>query len=123
MSEIYKFVGEWKDLIIKLYTEYPLAAAIITLTAVIAFVLFERSKHPWPPPVLDMIIAFVAWAVLIPIVGFLFSAVVKVGSILAAGASFVWRVLSFIFDVYQVHPLFVLILAVLAAALCGIWHW
>jgi hypothetical protein len=124
MTGIYNFLGEWKDLITKLYTEYPLAAALITLAAVIGFVFFERSERgTWPPPALHMIIAFVGWLVLVPIVGFLFAVIFKIGSILAAAGSFGWGVLSFTFGVYQVHPLFVIILAALAAAVWGIWHW
>jgi hypothetical protein len=124
MNAIYNFIEGWKDLFIKIWSEYPLAGAFITVLVICAFVVCERSKYGrWPPPVLHMFIALIAWCVLVPILGLLLSLLLKIGEWLGAGVSFLWRVGSFIFGVYQAHPLFVLILAVLAVVVCWIWHW
>ena len=72
--------------------------------------MFERNRKKWLPPVLDCIIALVIWLVAVPIVGFIFSALAKAFGFLSGAASFIWKVLSFIYAVYQTHPLFILIL-------------
>jgi hypothetical protein len=123
MNTIYELLRDWKDAIAKVYSEYPLAGAIVTVAGAIGFVLFERGRKKWPPPPFDCIIALVVWLVAVPILGFIFGALAKVFGFLSGAASFIWNVLSFIYAVYQTHPLFILILIVLTAAACAIWHW
>ena len=44
METFIKFISEWAKAVVSGFSEYPLAASIVTLIAVIAYVVFWKIK-------------------------------------------------------------------------------
>jgi predicted membrane protein len=104
MTTIYHFFGAWKDLITHIYSDYPLAAAITTLVAVGVFVYVERAEFEnLATSTFHLFAALIVWAIVVPILGSLFGVVEK------------------LYNVYDKHPLLVLVLFIAAVAVFLIW--
>jgi hypothetical protein len=125
MQGFLDFVRAWAGMIASIYAEYPLPAALITLVAVGLFVSFERQSrsHDWQTRTVNFLKTFVVWAIAVPILGTLFGAIGKVWSAAVATVSAGAGGVQFLYGIYAHHPLMVIGLFALSAALFGVWHW
>jgi len=123
MTTIYHFFGEWKDLFAHAYSAYPLAAAITTLAALGLFFYWDRLRLNWLPRSRPHpIIAVIAWAIIVPILGFLFQVIEKVWTGIVGVSSVLSHLSTFVYDVYDRHPILILVLLVISGTLFFIWN-
>ena len=107
MTFVIDFLSGWKDLITKVFSQEPLAGAIITLLAIGAFFLLEREVRP-NKRATNIAIVLAGWAILTPLIGFVFKVVGGIGqAVTAAVGAF--------YGVYAKHPL--VVLAIIAICL------
>src|SRR5258707_6217 len=118
MTTIYHFLGEWKDLSIHAYSAYPLAAALTTAAALGLFFYWDRLKLKWLPKSRPHpIIAVIAWAIIVPILGFLFQMIEKVWTGIVGVSSVLSHLSAFVYQVYDRHPILMLVLLITSGAL------
>lgn len=123
----------WKDLIIKVFGEYPLAGALMTLLSIYAFFVLEKARH-WETPV-NVAAVLMGWAIGVPLVGLIFSVVSTLWRLLEAVSSGLWGFIKAAFSflshligsfyrVYVIHPILVIILCISAVIGYFVWrHW
>lgn len=119
---IWDFILAWKDLIIKVFSEYPLSAAIFTLISLISLVMLEH-KFRRGKTATNIAAVFVGWAVLVPIFGWIFLIFGKIWSMAETFASFFMVVLGSFYKIYEKHPLVVLVILISAVVAYFIWSW
>ena len=106
-----EFIGKWADLIGKVFGEFPIAAALVTLVAALAFVaLVKWPIQDWMRATFVFLGVFVCWLICVPLLGWLFRAV-----------SFLSAASAFIYERYERQPL--VFLAATALALVGGLIW
>lgn len=120
MDAVLSVVNDWKDLIIKVFGQYPLAAALITLVAVGAFFYLEKTLRPQQAPT-NILMVLLGWAVIVPVLGGLLWLLSEFWDIVKAIAQLVASSLSSVFSIYQKHPLLVLALAITATLTYFVW--
>jgi hypothetical protein len=120
MSEFLDFVKGWAKMIGGVFGDYPLAAALITLVAVVAFMIMEHRARPsnWTTRTYHFFIVLIGWAIAVPILGFVFGLIEKILG-LGKGAL---NVLAFLYGAYEKHPLVVLMLLVVCVGTYFVWH-
>lgn len=105
------FVGKWADAIGKVFGEFPVAAAIMTLVAVVVFA--NSVKWPitdWQSAALTFFCVLLGWLICVPILGWVFRAIGWVASI---GA--------FFYERYERQPILFIVLTLLATASGAVW--
>jgi hypothetical protein len=122
MSAVVDFIVSWKDLITKVFGEYPLAAAIFTFAAVGVFLGLERQWRKGKTPT-NLMAVFVGWAVLVPIGGWVFSLFGKVWSVIESAVPIVTAVIGSLYRIYEKHPIVVLSIVAVALAAYPTWKW
>jgi len=77
MTHIYQLLNLWRELIAKFFSDYPLAAALVTLLAIGVFLLLQSE---WRKGKLlsNLLLVFLGWLVLVPILGFAVTVLGKV---------------------------------------------
>jgi hypothetical protein len=120
MDAVLSVVNAWKDLIIKVFGQYPLAAALITLVAVAAFFYIEKTLRPRQAPT-NILIVLLGWAVAVPILGGLLWLLGELWDLVKAVAPAVASALSSLFLIYQKHPFLVLSLVGIAILAYVAW--
>ena len=106
-----EFIGKWADTIGKVFGEFPIAAAIVTLAAALAFFAFVKWPiQDWMHATLVFFGVFICWLICVPLLGWVFRAV---GFLSAASA--------FMYERYERQPL--VFLATTALALVGGLIW
>jgi hypothetical protein len=125
MGDMVEFFEKWIGLITAVYKEYPFAAALATAAAVAAFVLYERRKPSRGNAEFAgrLFLALLAWAIIVPILGFVFKVLGWSIEHLEQVIKFTAAVISLIYDVYKHHPWLVLGLLVAAVAAYFIWEY
>ena len=119
MAGVIEFLKVWAHLIGDVFGKYPLAAALVTVVAVGAFVLLERQRntpHDTTISVIHAFIILIGWLISVPLLGFIFNT----GSTTAA---FFISGIQFFYSMYNQQPIVVLVLLVLSLLGYGIWEW
>lgn len=113
MQNFVDFIEKWVELIISFFISYPLAAALITIIAVIAYItVWKKLKiEDWTKHALLFFCVMVIWATLIAILGNLFKAIGAIGGML-----------SFFYKTYKWHPIFFIIVTVLLGMISVVWY-
>jgi hypothetical protein len=119
MNSIIDFITAWKDLISKIFGEYPLAASLVTAVAVGAFALLERERRR--NTATNFMIVLIGWAMSVPVVGFVMNVLGKIWEVIEAIAPIVTKVLGSFYAIYEKHPLLILALVALAMASYFVW--
>ncbi len=120
MNSIYHFVMAWKDLIIKVSGDHPLAAAIVTILVVGMFFVLEKSWRPGKRPS-NLLILLAGWSIAVPVLGLLLDALGKIWEFLEAALSILIRLVDSSYHIYAHHPF--LVLGLVAAALLSYFAW
>ena len=121
MNSIIDFIVSWKDLITKVFGEHTLAAAIVTIVAVAAFYVLDHQVRKGKRPT-NLMIVFVGWAILVPIVGLVMTILAKIWAILEAVFPRIADALASFYKIYDQHPLLVLIIIVVGFASYFLWR-
>lgn len=122
MSAVVDFVVSWKDLITKVFGEYPLAAAIFTLAAVGVFFGLEREWRKGKTPT-NLMAVFIGWAIVVPIGGWVLSILGKVWSVIESTVPIITTVIGSLYRIYEKHPIVVLSIMGVALVAYPIWKW
>jgi hypothetical protein len=118
MAGVVAFFGKWASLIAEMFKKYPLAAAIVTFIGVLVFIYLERERNTnknRSGSIVHAFIVLLGWAIVVPILGTIFDAVVWFAKALRAAA-------SFLYTSYHDHPIFVTGVVVLALISYVIWE-
>jgi hypothetical protein len=124
MSGFLEFVKAWAKLIGDVFGQYPFAAAIITLLVFAAFYAYERhaKSENWPTLTFRFLIALIGWAILVPILGWIFNRIEEVWSLVKFVASGLASFGLFLYQAYATHPILVLVLAAISTVAFVVWH-
>jgi hypothetical protein len=120
MGGIYDFFNTWRELIIKIFVEYPLAAAVMTLLAIGIFFALqtawrrERTES-------NLLLVFVGWLIAVPILGSVMAVLSGVWAFIEATFPILAAILGSFYHIYVRHPYMVLI--ILALGLAGYFVW
>lgn len=120
MEAVVSAITAWKDLIIKVFGEYPLAAALMTLAGVGAFYALEKSYRP-KQAATNILIVLLGWAVAVPIVGGVLWVIGQVWDVVKAVAPALTTAVTSLFGIYEKHPLLVLALVTIAVVVYFAW--
>lgn len=122
MESFWSFLRNVFEIVSRLYVQYPLSAAIVTLIylIVVGFWLTKRHRRSSGAALL---LALISWIVAVPIVGALIALVSKVVGWIEAVLGPATTVLGLVYGVYKDHPLFVLGVIAVALAAWLIWGW
>jgi hypothetical protein len=123
MSGFLAFAQAWAKLVGEVFSQYPLAAAIVTLIAVALFLLFERTSASsgWPELTLRFFLALVAWAILVPILGTVLAILTWLGEKAEQTLSGLGQLVRFLYGDYVAQPIPVLIL--FSVSVIGFFVW
>src|SRR4051812_32202903 len=103
MDAVLLAINTWKDLIVKVFGQYPLAGALITLVAVGVFFYLEKTLRPKQAPT-NILLVLLGWAVAVPILGAILWFLGELWDLVKAIAPPIASVLSSLFSIYQKHP-------------------
>jgi hypothetical protein len=120
MDAVLLAINTWKDLIVKVFGQYPLAGALITLVAVGVFFYLEKTLRPKQAPT-NILLVLLGWAVAVPILGAILWFLGELWDLVKAIAPPIASVLSSLFSIYQKHPFLVLSLIVIAIPAYFAW--
>jgi hypothetical protein len=120
MRTMVDFLNAWRELIIKVFTEHTLAASLVTILAVLAFLWIRRRRGSWRPT--DLLILLAAWAVLVPILGFLMTVFGKAWAAFEVMLAFVPPVLGSFYRIYDHHPYLILTIIALGTISYFVWE-
>jgi len=121
MTTIYEFLNAWRELIMKVFGEYPLAGALITLLAI---GMFYGLQTEWRRGRMksNLLLVFVGWLILVPILGLTMTVLSKVWEFIEAAVPILGTILSSSYHIYEHHPYLVLIILVIGIAGYFIWN-
>jgi len=123
MEALMWLFNTWKELVTKLITEYPPAAAIATLAAVGGWFLLEKEFNPKKPS-LNAGIALGAWSVVVPLLGATMDLLVEAWRIFKTVCAAIANLTETLYHVHQRHPFLILCLVVAAVPVYFAWkHW
>jgi hypothetical protein len=122
MSSVLTVVNTWKDLIIKVFGEYPLAGAIVTILAILLFFHINKNVRK-NKTTTNALLILLGWAIAVPILGFVLNVFAKTWEVLEGIVPVLTRVGGSSYAIYDRHPLVVLSLLVLSAAAYFVWKW
>jgi hypothetical protein len=120
VDSVISAVSTWKDLISKIFGEYPLAGALVTLLAVGAFLHLEQKERPGKAPT-NILIVLLGWSILVPLTGLVLIVLGKFWDFIEIVAPIVTKVLGSFYAIYAKHPYLVLSLCALAIAAYFVW--
>jgi len=109
MTNIIEFLNAWRELITKVFGEYPLAGALVTILAIGIFFWLQGEWRRGQTKS-NLLLVLLGWVILVPIVGFVMTVLSKVWDFLAATLPFVTEIVGSFYRIYQHHPYMVLIL-------------
>lgn len=122
MSTVVDFIMSWKDLITKVFGEYPLAAAVVTLLTIAVYLGLDREWRKGKA-LTNLMLVLGGWAVLVPIVGWGLSIFGKIWSVFEATAPVVTAMFGSLYRIYEKHPFLVLSISMLAFLGYFLWKW
>lgn len=121
MDSVISAVSTWKDLIIKVFGQYPLAGALVTLLAIGAFFHLEQKERPGKAPT-NILIVLLGWSILVPLTGLVLTVLGKMWDFIEAVTPIVTKVLGSFYAIYDKHPYLVLSLCGLTIAAYFVWR-
>lgn len=123
MNGFIGFVKTWAGAIGDLFSKYPLAAALVTIAAIAAFLILQKKKYAidWSSTTLNFFIVLVGWLIAVPIIGFFIDVVIKISSATTGVVGFIGRSLRFLYVKYEQQPICVLIILILSIASYILW--
>jgi hypothetical protein len=121
MGAILHMINSWRELIIAVFTNYPLAGALVTLAGVGAFFWLEelRPKHR---PVNFALVLF-GWAIAVPILGWILSAIGEIYSGTKTVLSILGQMTSSLYGIYSRHPILSIVVLFIGIASYFVWAW
>ena len=120
MDTVISAIVAWKDLITKVFGQYPLAAALVTLAAIGLYFYLQEKERPGKGPTNILIVLFV-WAIAVPILGFILTILGKVWDFVEAVAPAIAKALGSLYSIYDKHPILVLVLITIAILTYFAW--
>ena len=121
ISIIYQFSISWKELITKVFGQYPLAAALITILAVAAFIKLQTEWRRGRTSS-NVSLVFLGWLVLVPIFGFVMIVLGKLWAFIEVALPFMAKILGSFYGIYEHHPYMVLITLALGIVCYFAWN-
>jgi hypothetical protein len=121
MDIIISAITAWKDLIVEVFSQYTLAAALVTLAAIGCFFYLEQQLRPRQAPT-NILIVLLGWAILVPIVGFVLTILSKIWAFIEAVMPQVAKLLGSFYSIYDKHPFLVLSLILVAFVTYFVWR-
>lgn len=115
------FLNSWKELIIAFLKNYPIAGAILGALAIYTYFELKRRKVNGNKPILNILIAFGGWVILVPVVGLIFNIIGKIWSYIETTMPFLVGIVSKIGQIYEKHPFLVLSVVVIGFFSYFIW--
>jgi hypothetical protein len=112
LHTILSVIGEWKDLFVKVFTEYPLAAALLTIVAVGVFFWLEETQAK-NRTTINATVVLLCWAVAVPLLGFVLIILEKIWDFLEAILPWLARTSGSFYAIYARHPILVSVLVLL----------
>jgi hypothetical protein len=112
LNAILSVIGEWKDLFVKVFTVYPLAAALLTIVAVGVFFWLEETQAK-NGTAINATVVLLCWAVAVPVFGFLLIMLEKIWDFLEAVLPWLARTSGSFYSIYARHPILVSVLVLL----------
>ncbi|WP_147293380.1 hypothetical protein [Dyella monticola] len=120
MSGILDVLDGWKDLIVKVFGEYPLAASLVTLAAVPVWLQFQNKVYRGKT-VANTLLVLLGWAIVVPILGVLLWLLGELWDIVKAVVPTAASFVGSIFSIYQHHPYVVIALVCMAIPAYFAW--
>lgn len=120
MDSIISAISTWKDLIIKVFGQYPLPGALVTLLAIGAFFHLEQKERPGKAPT-NILIVLLGWSILVPLVGLALTMLGKIWDFIEAVVPIITKVLGSFYAIYDKHPYLVLSLCGVAIIAYFVW--
>ena len=120
MDAIVSAITGWKDLISKVFGEYPLAAALLTLLAIGLYFYLQKEKRRNKAATNILIVLF-AWAIAVPILGFALTVLGKIWEFVEAVAPAIAKAVGSFYSIYDRHPFLVITLLVIAIIAYFVW--
>jgi hypothetical protein len=122
MSHVYQLLNAYSGVLVKFFTDYPLAAALVTLLGVGVFLLLQQEWRKGQTKS-NFFIVLLGWLVLVPILGFAVTILGKVWAVIEAAVIWFGEVLGSVGQVYQRHPYMVLTIVGLGTLYYISWSW
>jgi len=122
MAHLYQLMNTWRELIVKFFSDYPLAAALVTLLAIGVFFLLQGEWRKGKT-ISNLLLVFIGWLALVPILGFAVTVLAKVWGFLETTVPWFGEVLGSTYRVYQHHPYLVLIIVGVGILYYISWAW
>lgn len=116
METVINFFLKWIDLISGVFVEHTLAAALMTLVGVGAFIHLEKGNRfrDTTQAVKNSFLVLIGWAITVPILGWLLDILRSV-----LGVSL--NIISFLYEKFEQQPILVICLAVICAVAPIAW--
>jgi hypothetical protein len=121
MDWIFRLIGDWKDLITKVFTNSPVAAAIATLVAIGVFYLLQ-TRWRKDKTTTNAMMVLIGWAVAVPLLGFVGSVLAKIWEAVEFLASGTIKFVGSMYGIYARHPLLLIGVIVVAVAAYFVWR-
>jgi hypothetical protein len=124
MSQFVDFAVAWAGLARRVYMEFPLAAALVTLAAAVLFMVLERrgGAARWPRRLLRFAIVLVVWAIVVPVLGLFRDVDGAIFGTASATVSGLASLALLIHATYESQPLVVLALFIVSGVVFIVWH-
>jgi len=123
MDALLHLVNAWKDLVVKLFSDYPLAGAISIAAGYAAWRYAEKVRNPGKP-VINATMALLGWSVATPLLGSTISVFVDLWGVVKDVVPVLKALTVSLYSIYQEHPVMVLALVALAGPAYFAWaHW
>jgi|EndMetStandDraft_3_1072993.scaffolds.fasta_scaffold131191_2 hypothetical protein len=120
MGDVFSLLVAWKDLFIKVFVAYPLAAALVTLIAFPAWYWLDRKVRPGETKT-NFLLVLLCWSVAVPLLGAFLWILGQVWSVVSAVVPGFATVVGSLFSIYKEHPFLVLVLIVVAWIVYVCW--
>jgi hypothetical protein len=121
MGSIIDFLNAWRELIVKVFSQHTIAAAFVTVAAVVAFLALEYQFRRGKTTT-NLMLVLLGWAVLVPMGGLLTIVIGKIWDVSAGLISTILiPVIASFYRIYEQHPLAVLTMVGLAVISYFAW--
>jgi hypothetical protein len=120
VNTILSVIGKWRELVAALFGDYPLAAALLTLAALGLFFHLQKTMRRGRTAT-NALIALLAWAVAVPILGTVLTILSKAWEFVEAVVPALARVSGSLYGIYSRHPILVAVLVLLAVVAYFVW--
>jgi hypothetical protein len=120
MATIYDFFNAWRKLIIEVFSYNPLAASLFTILAVFAFYLLQNKWNRGRTNI-NLLVIFVGWAILVPIVGFVMTVFGKLWTFIESVLPLLVNAIVLFYKIYERHPILIITIIILGLISYFVW--